>query len=637
MNIFDLEFQLTNNASGDLQPMILGSQFTFPNGSPGSGSLITNFRLNDIRVPDIFITPITSGNYQSKNGEHFSRFEIVDRYYDITPSAGIIDMFTLNMQLENDVNLLLIEAIDPSTGNSLKTILNDELSGGSNYSIVFHYDEPLVVPIFNFNGILDAPQSLPINNVKVPIEDCLPPTEYVMYHEGANFNTIRIHERLKIMKVLNCDNNTSSSTEYNIGVNCSKNTAVAVCNSNTVTLDAICEKVQPLITTRIVQLNSAGTEYESLSNNSIASCDDALPSNDLTILIRNTASVPVNFPSKVATARLLNIEIYFNNTLFEYDQIWFGNRLLTTNEITSAPGLITLDIDDITQDPNPTSHLFGVEGDYNNYLGTNKFSFLPPDHTIGVTFKGLRIIDCTDPNYNLKNINHNDLVIIGVVNVIYEDMCDFDNNTYHNAQDNVGSSLSNRYSGNLTGVAKPMDVTTVATQSTLTFTFVETSNNLGIYFQGQLFPWRIFNKYSLGTQFFPEPNYIDIINCNLRYYARVEFPVVVNASYTILSAFVIDNKATNPVQIPVNFSVPDISKPNEFDIDFTNSFTPFSPDVTIIVNIELDCSSAGYGFDDIDLELRSECNSLDCGSCNYITYGKSKVTLYRHCYGVVHL
>jgi len=617
---FDLALKVTLQSPNQTLMM----EASAPLSVIANGSSITNTAnlLLDFKLPTMIFDKVNLvGTFTNKDNEYFTKNEIVDRYYKVYATTGIIDYFTLDMKIEDDVEVILLEAFNPNTVTPIApAIFNGSipLAGGSSYKMVFHPlgQYPLLTP-------------LPANTFDLILGNCLVqdgtnpnPASAFLYNDQTNKNYIYIHEKIRLTKIRGCNSFNTSQTKYNLSLFCEKDyTTAPACATSYGELNIQGITYQDNIGISLAKNSS--NQYLPLSTGEIDICNNANSTSpsaiDYTVLFTNLSTL-VNstgaiIPNASGTVQLDWIRFSFNKKYFQYTSLYYGTFPIPPNFVTISTtndiDVITIDVNGLTAsigatDPNLISELLGVEGLLNTLYPTQaQYNFFPPNHRIGITLSGLKFIGCADPTEALEICGKDDFFVTRSAEFGYKNACSIGSNTVISSY-SFGAGINNTFDGNASSSALYQDVGTVRSSTPVTTTFQHTSTNLN--------PWQLNQKNGI----------IDLLSCpNLKSVVVVKCP---NSDYTLGNAIFTD-LATG--QIYNNIIPSQIGATNNWEFIYPNGC---GIDVQVDFVLNKTCTSTSpSGLEYIDIQYRSYCDD-GCVDC-FITYACTKFGLNVHCFG----
>ena len=615
--------------------------------------------INNIAKPEL---SLIANSASTHDDEFFTRGQIIDRYYELEGKEGIIDMFTLKIELENDAELLLLEIEDVVNVTPVSFLLYDgiglnktPLPPGSTYNFIFANNS-----IFPQIGVNPAPGDISNSQVKVNLTDVLP----ISYSDAPNFlagifnedgsmNRIKIHERLRIINVDECSNTPLptlvESTKYLVDINCDEDYNNTPCSDELdffLNLNCRLPNLRMAVGPYIRDGSVNNFTYTPLTDYALglpcfSTTNDRI---DFSIKLNNSSAAPTN--NNIVGSTIIKMDkfrVYLNLDLYEYDHIWVGNAQIinstTVNNFGSNNDYIEIDLNfqgalflTNPSEINGTQLSNQINSDFPLNLNNSPYLFLNYGESLYLTFSGLRMKSCLGIDYYLKYPDHTPFMITNKIEIDYQNMCTYGSGSFLTTGSGDGISYLNYFSGLATAEAEPLDVGTDAGTSTLTFTFNETSDRTRMLgYAGDLLPWQLSHRGS-GT---PK----NILDCpNLNYTLHLEMPnfdpaIPSSTLYSVSEVDFYDNKTNTKIGNTVTYPTINVLDYN-IEVPFTGAKTP---DWTAIVKLNIACPDPNtttlptIGVDNFPAEFRSTCDPscLDC----YITYAKTEVTLNKHCLG----
>jgi hypothetical protein len=607
---------------------------------PNKVDMSLNIERPKITLERVNIPPAINSKFE----EYFNRYDIVERYYMIKPAEGISDYFSLEMTVEDDIDILAIDAVNLN-GVLINTIHNvDVIPGGSKYTMVFYNPASSLITGTDPTSLLD----LSTNNytsdqiVGVPFSNVLPPGPFINglfidKNDVNNSNYILIRETVKIKKVINCNGFLNSATQYEVKQFCDDNylSAITCPSSSTFSLDVRCERDISVLSIVPSVLN--GATYEAIgANNKLNVCGTKRNWNFTALIENNYATTPIGKLDPAATIMKLNkVELEINDDYFDYDltQVQFGSIIIPQTAITTNQSgeRITIDFNDqsfstLLQQTSPSIN----QNDYPIYNQLNaqypvpsdrKYVYLPVNSKIGITFPDLKLKPCS-ALADLIDCNSNYFFFTNNYKIDYQTVCEMDESAPSIITSNDVTYKWNTNNASFGGytyaTAKPINLTPNEPTSILTFSHI----NTGV----------------LGTSKFSalENNsvpVVEMLDCaNRKYQIIVTLPSGGNgnATYSINNYEI--RSSTTGTLYPSTFS----PNGNQWIFEWTknNPLDPLDPHVSLIVEILINCPalpSIDFGFDTFKAEFRDVCDP-NCQDC-YINYGCTEVDVYKHCLG----
>jgi hypothetical protein len=610
-----------------------------------------------INKPSLEFISSNQAPFPSHDGDYFTRYDLVERYYTIKATEGITDYFKLEMHVEADIDVLKIEAVDPNGilppfkifGDNIPT---NYIPGDSTYTILFFENDSQ-----NVQHVVDSSNNFPFTThpfVSVHISDCefSAGNNAVLFFDSSSTNTnlILIKETIRIRRVQNCDFNGATTT-YKINILCDEifNPIDPNCSSEEYTLNVICDFKRNIGLSWHPSYLESGN-YFPLLNDKLSVCSTASTPNFPSSI--NYTALIVNFTTKSSlqpplangfgTVKLKSLSFNFDTAYFDFSNIVFGNQTDTlhwTWVSTQNPNVMTVQInfEDAWnasllnfQQPNPNILQNGIKDRLNsNYPDSinRTWLFLPEGDSIGITLTNFHLKDCS--NLPFTSCEGAKINAMGGFSLEYYTMCEMidliSNDTFPSKillNSDVYSGLANFFTGNSYAQAKPLDLDPIIKpKSHLKFEFKRTAPFGTTCTLLPKHPWQLENRHICNT-------IGDILHCpNKTYFATLELPSPQGTApgttsyYTPDTATITDEFGNifscAPIQIDTtNFWI--------FDCGLTASA------YTIEFDVRINCGGI-FGLDEFKLKFNSKCDTL-CSEC-IATYSCSSVSLFSHCYG----
>lgn len=637
-NLFNFNFNLVPNAVQTFAYSALpGDEFTTPTISPTNQS--ANYPLSLLVKPELDFD-----NYSITNLT-YSPGDIVTREYSIIPKAGIINMFSLEVNLEEEVELISLEVVNTPTPYLLYGSPWAAIPPNSNFKISFLDPNLLLGPIPPVVANVPADAANSVNytagmhvwaNLSQAINATNGPTSWqegLYFNSNTDFNYLRIRETLRIVSVTNCAKTSdlnNSSSEYKLAIDCDKNYTTDGCDTRTITQNIQCwnEEMALLMYSAL----DNGTSYTPMATNDISPC---APYN-YAIVIENTTAQ--SGCVGCGTMKLTRIQIEFDFAHFTYTGIRYGNTNIPLQACTLSGNWISFNLADPLinlangVNPNPFFITNGVE----NFLNPNspapplEYWYLAPGHQIAIVFENLQLVNCSDPAYDFKEPPISLFFLTDRAWVTFEDIC----GSTKSLQSGNDIQFRNYFNGYTTSKADPLDLPTPSgsTTTTLTFKFTNTSNLGGNVssFSGTYNPWQLMMRTSPNTQ---------VLDCpDLNYYAVLKLPLATN--YTVNSINVINSSngvaiADYPLVGNGLVTINSLSANTKLITwNWPAGIIP-TPDLKFEIELAIVCNGS-FGLDFFELEFRSTCNN-SCdpdGDCLYYTYATESAAINKHCDGI---
>jgi hypothetical protein len=621
-----------------------------PSGNT-AGIIITN-----IEKPEIGIEVLSAAPFSSKNGESFTREDIIDRYYRINGTAGITDMFTLDFKIEDDVEMLLCEIIDPTLSNPNSPLILFDSQNFSNTPL-----PPASSWKFVFAPTGWTPPSLIFQTVPIDITITKPAYVYLPNCLNVNstsaspflgglcpdnthqYNNLIVHEKLRVLSVKDCNNTPvatggNEATFYELFVNCDESVPLGPCDkSDDESLNLKC--IQPAISLgcSLVKRNIIGSAvtYSAIGNNELGVCSSSLkPELDVAIKIANNTPSISGVHADAGTISLDYIVIDFDFDHFEFSGIEIGGMpfpnytLLPNNQLRIDLSALNVNVNSNNVPGENLDHSLNSNFPIPT---TTSFKFLRPGDFITINFLGLKLKDPNIPStYDLFDYQHKPYYIFGLINFYYIDMCNMERVNFSIWNQTDAASLGNLFRGNASSTANPLDVVFGNPTVTFVFDFEETSGKTSLNYQTRLYPWQILNRKNSAIS--------DFIFCpDEKYYVHLNMPVP-NDHYRVREYSFYDNntnlKVGNTVYLPP--IAPTGLSPNfpvSYDLECPQ-ILPVPPFDFLKFKVEVRCDlvcDGTIGVDEFVAEFRSSCDN-NCPD-NYISFAQTDISVHRHCDG----
>jgi hypothetical protein len=573
-------------------------------------------KVSFMTLPDNTNFP-TLNTISSQYNKFFLKYDELYRYYVVKPSfnSGIVDYFTLDINPEPDVT---IEAIDAVKFSDLSIVQ----SFGTATHILF---DPTTI-----NTCVTGPN----------ISSTGQHPYMVFSSNSANYEYILIREKIKVTKVLNCDEFANDASVYTLRIHCDHMDVGPGCAHSQGLLNVNCKVAGPAISFNV----APGTQIPVCASD-----------NDIEYTIEvHSGAAPVGQDGS-GTVELTGLSFNIDPEFFAFDYITVGatpGTGITLNNgglgytYNNNTGLVTLDLSyfnnsstGLNNTLNPYPPISTLPNPY-NYSSSNKFIFFRDGTAFYITLWGFHFQNCS----HLAGCGHHRLHLSDFVHIDYRTMCEmnlpFPNNTPSIVSTGDNFIIANQY----VGAALPdivNNINTVGPPNNFSLAFTSSTTTLNQT------PWSMGGLMSCAN-----PHYV--VHVNFPYYYSLNTVQVIDP-VTLGIVATITPDATNNCFFPNDVPQFDsdgnpildgggnqiIHTFNNYDFDISGLGLTHDGIATIILNLTVNCGAANppYWADKFSLEFREICG--DClpsgavcteGNC-YTTYSCADWTVVDHCGG----